>query len=186
MKASSPEMNAAAARPSWRFMLRHPAHAIALGLGAGLAPRAPGTAGTLAAWLAFAVLDRWFDDRAWAIVIGAGFVVGCWACTVTARALRTADPGAVVWDEVLAFWIVLWWVSPAGLGVQLVAFALFRLFDAVKRGPVGWVDRLFEPRAGEPIGWRQGFGIMADDLVAAWMTVLVLAAGGAVGARLWN
>ena len=86
----------------------------------------------------------------------------------------------------LAFWIVLAWWSPAGPAAQLVAFALFRLFDAVKRGPVGWVDRFFEPRAGAPIGWRQGFGIMADDLVAALLTVLVLGAGSTLGIAAWR
>ena len=167
-------------------MLQHPAHAIALGFGSGLAPRAPGTAGTLAAWAAFALLDRWLDARGWAIVIGVAFVVGWWACTVTARALRVADPGAIVWDEVLAFWIVLAWWAPAGLAAQLAAFALFRLFDAVKHGPVGWVDRRFERQAGEPIGWRQGFGILADDLVAALLTMLVLGAGSSLGGAAWR
>lgn len=179
-------MNTAGPRPGWRFVLQHPAHAIAIGLGAGLAPRAPGTAGTLAGWAAFVVLDRWLDGRAWTAVIVVGFLVGCWACTVSARALRCADPGAVVWDEVLAFWIVLAWWSPAGPAAQLLAFALFRLFDAVKRGPVGWVDRFFEPRAGAPIGWRQGFGIMADDLVAALLTMLVLGAGSTLGIAAWR
>ena len=59
--------------------------------------------------------------------------------------------------------------------LQALAFALFRFFDAVKPGPVGWADRAFKLRAGETIGWRQGFGILFDDLVAAGCTLLVLA-----------
>jgi phosphatidylglycerophosphatase A len=83
-------------------------------------------------------------------VLVAGFFVGWWACTATARALRVADPSCVVWDEVLAFWLILWIVMPAGWGLQLAAFVLFRLFDAVKVGPVGWADRLFKPRPASP------------------------------------
>ena len=87
-----------------------------------------------------------------------------------------ADPGAIVWDEVVAFWLVLWLVMPAGLWAQAAAFALFRFFDAAKPGPVAWADRLFKrPAAARPIGWAQGFGILFDDLVAALCTLLVIA-----------
>ncbi len=164
------------------FLVRHPAHWIALGFGAGLAPRAPGTIGTLWAWAAFLVLDRWLDAAGWGLVIAASTLIGTWACAKTARDLGVADPGAIVWDEVVGFWIVLWLVMPAGLLMQSIAFGLFRLFDAVKRGPVGWADGLFKRRASEPIGWRQGFGILFDDLVAALCTLLVIA----LAVRLWS
>ena len=95
---------------------------------------------------------------------------------MTARHLHTADPGAIVWDEVVAFWAVLWLVMPTGLLGQAVAFGLFRLFDAAKPGPVGWADRLFKLKPGGRIGWAQGFGILFDDLVAALCTLLVIAA----------
>jgi phosphatidylglycerophosphatase A len=165
---------------SARFMLRHPAHVIALGFGSGLSPWAPGTVGTLWAWLAFLVLDRWLGDLAWAALLAGSFGVGWWACTRTARDMRRADPGAIVWDEVLAFWLVLWLVMPADWRGQLAAFLLFRFFDAVKPPPVRWVDRAFKPRErpGEAVplpGWREGFGILADDLVAALCTLLVIA-----------
>jgi len=163
------------ARPGLRFMLSHPAHAIALGFGSGLAPKAPGTVGTLWAWLAFIVLDRWLDAAQWAALIAVSLVVGWWACTVCARHLRVCDPSAIVWDEVVAFWIVLWLVTPAGLPGQLVAFGLFRLFDAAKPGPVAWADGLFKLQPGQPIGWRQGFGILFDDLVAALCALIVIA-----------
>lgn len=162
-------------RPSARFMVRSPAHWIAFGFGSGLAPRAPGTVGTLWAWLAFLLLDHWLDAAGLGVVIGASLVVGWWACTRTAQHLGIADPGAVVWDEVIAFWIVLWLVMPASGAMQLAAFALFRFFDAVKPGPVGWADALWPLQPGEAIGWRQGFVIVFDDLVAALCTLLVLA-----------
>ncbi len=157
------------------FMLRHPAHWIALGFGSGLSPKAPGTAGTLWAWLAFVVLDRWLGDLGWAALIGGGTLVGWWACTVTARNLAIPDPGAIVWDEVLAFWLVLWLVMPVGLLGQAVAFGLFRFFDAAKPGPVRWADGLFKGRPGAPVGWAQGFGILFDDFVAAGCTLAVIA-----------
>ncbi len=170
-------MNAALApqRASARFMRGHLAHWIALGFGSGLAPRAPGTVGTLWAWIAFIVLDRWLDAAGWAWLIAASAAVGLWACTRTAQHLGLADPGAIVWDEVLAFWIVLWLVMPASFAVQLAAFCLFRFFDAAKPGPVAWADRLFKQVPGQVIGWRQGLGILFDDLVAALCTLIVLA-----------
>ena len=159
-----------------RFLCAHPAHAIALGFGAGLSPVAPGTVGTLWAWLAFVVLDRWLGDAGWALLLGGGTLVGVWACTLTARHLHDADPSAIVCDEILAFWCVLWLVMPVGFLGQCAAFALFRFFDAAKPGPVGWADARFKrPRRPGAIGWRQGVGVLADDAVAALCTVLVIA-----------
>lgn len=157
-------------RPSARFMLSHPAHLVALGFGSGLSPVAPGTMGTLWAWLAYLVLQSWFDAQAIGWLIAAAIPLGLWACTVTARNLRLADPVHIVWDEIVCFWIILWLVMPAGWGDQLAAFLLFRFFDAVKPGPIAWADRHFKG-----FGWRGGFGILADDLAAAFATLLVIA-----------
>ncbi|MDR7297124.1 phosphatidylglycerophosphatase A [Pelomonas aquatica] len=168
-------MNGAPVRPTPAFMLRHPARWLALGFGSGLSPKAPGTVGTLWAWLAWWVLSPWLDDRGWALLIGVGTLVGWWACTRTARDMHTSDPGAIVWDEVLAFWLVLWLIAPAGVVGQLVAFGLFRFFDAAKPGPVGWADRLFKGERGGSVTWGQGFGILFDDFVAAGCTLAVIA-----------
>jgi len=156
-------------------MFAHPAHALALGFGSGLSPKAPGTVGTLWAWGVFWLLQPLFGDWQWAALIGAGLLLGWWACTVTARGLGVADPSAIVWDEILAFWLVLWLVTPAGFWGQLWAFVLFRIFDAAKPGPVAWADQLFKLRRGQRIGWAQGFGILFDDLVAALCTLLLIA-----------
>ena len=161
--------------PTWRFLFAHPAHPIALGFGSGLAPRAPGTVGTLWAWLVFWLFREGFSDTQLALVLAAALAIGWWACTATARHLGSADPGAIVWDEVVAFWLVLWLVTPAGFWAQAVAFVLFRFFDAAKPGPVAWADRLFKARGGAAPGWAQGFGILFDDLVAALCTLLVIA-----------
>ncbi len=165
-------------RPSLRFMLSHPAHWFALGFGSGLSRVAPGTAGTLWAWVAFVLLSRWLDDAGWAWVIALSMPLGWWACTVTARNMRVLDPGSVVWDEIAAFWLVLWLVMPTGLAGQAVAFGLFRFFDAVKPGPVGWADALFhnvDPQTDRHAWSKAGVGIMFDDLVAAGCTLLVIA-----------
>ena len=157
-------------RPSPAFVLSHPAHAIALGFGSGLSPVAPGTAGTLWAWVSFLVMQLWLTQLQIGLVIAVSLAVGWWACTVTAQHLGLADPGNIVWDEVVAFWIVLWLIAPASLWLQLAAFVLFRFFDAVKPGPVGWADRLFHGP-----GWRGGWGILFDDLMAAFCTLLLIA-----------
>ncbi len=173
----------AARRATWRFMGLHPLRLMALGLGSGLAPKAPGTFGTLMGWALWLLIDHFFapTPMAWAAIIVVGFFVGWWACTHTARAMAVADPSPVVWDEIIAFWIILavavplmpaWPTWFQWLG-QLILFGLFRLFDAVKRGPVGWADSLFKPKRGELPGWPQGFGIIFDDLVAAVCVLVV-------------
>lgn len=169
-ESTQPPGNLPPLRPNVKFLLSHPAHFIALGFGSGLSPVAPGTAGTLWAWLSFLVLQRWLSPADMGWLITASALVGWWACTVTAKNMRVADPGSIVWDEVVAFWLVLWLVTPAGLGAQVAAFALFRFFDAVKPGPVAWADQHFKGYNA-----RGGFGIMFDDLVAAFCTLLVVA-----------
>jgi phosphatidylglycerophosphatase A len=158
------------ARPTLRFMASHPAHAIALGFGSGLARFAPGTVGTLWGWAAFVVLQPWLSDIGWALLIAANLLLGWWACTVTARHMCQPDSSHMVWDEVVAIWLVLWVLAPADLGTQVAAFALFRFFDAVKFGPMAWADQAFKG-----FGPRGGFGVMLDDLAAAFCTLLVFA-----------
>ncbi|MFZ9664109.1 MAG: phosphatidylglycerophosphatase A [Limnohabitans sp.] len=141
-----------------------------MGFGAGLSRLAPGTVGTLWAWAAFLVLQTWLEPLQMGWVILGALLLGWWACTASAQRLGLADPGCIVWDEVVAFWLILWLLMPAGFVTQVLAFALFRFFDAVKPGPVGWADRVF--KGG---GWRGGGGILFDDLVAAFCTLLVFA-----------
>ncbi|MBP7565959.1 MAG: phosphatidylglycerophosphatase A [Burkholderiaceae bacterium] len=174
--SSAPSSSPADAPPrlGLAFLFAHPAHAIALGLGSGLARLAPGTSGTLWAWATFVIWQRFvpaaqFD--AWtAAVLAVSLPLGWWACTVTARHMNVADPGQIVWDEIVAFWLVLWLIVPVGFFGQLAAFLLFRYFDAAKPGPVRWADSLFKG-----FGARGGFGILFDDLVAAFCTLLVIA-----------
>lgn len=157
-------------KPSAGFMARHPAHWIALGFGSGLSPKAPGTVGTLWAWASWWVFSDLFSPSEWGWLILASTVVGWWACKVTAENMSVSDPGSIVWDEVVAFWIVLWLLAPSSFATQLYAFALFRFFDAAKPGPVAWADQLFKG-----FGWRGAFGILFDDFVAAFCTLLCFA-----------
>lgn len=165
--AAGQAMNAAP-RADARFMLAHPTHVLAFGFGSGLAPRAPGTFGTLFGWLLFdVVLARWGAwNQLWVVVVGlvVAFAVGVYACHRTGTDLGAADHGAMVWDEIVAIVLVLSLV-PRTFWWQLAAFVLFRLFDVTKPPPI----RGFERRH------KNGFGVMADDVIAAFFALLVLA-----------
>lgn len=153
-----------------RFRLTSPAHLLALGFGSGLSPRAPGTIGTLWSWCVFVVLEDWLDPQQWLMLIAVSFAAGVWACGRTARDVGVSDHSAIVWDEVVAFWLVLVFL-PADWLSQLLAFVVFRFFDIAKPPPIGHFDARL----------KGGFGIMFDDLLAAFFTLLVFAAVRALG-----
>jgi len=150
--------------PSVRFVYAHPAHCIAFAGGVGLAPFAPGTFGTLLAFPLYAVLATNCDDITQLFVFIMFFGIGMWACQATGRALGVADHGGMVWDETVAFLLVLFF-TPAELEWQVAAFLLFRFFDIVKPAPIRYFDRTL----------KNGFGVMFDDLLAAGYTLFVLA-----------
>lgn len=151
-------------QPDLRFLLAHPAHLLALGFGSGLAPKAPGTVGTvLGLPLYWAITFLAPDLPNQIILLAAAFLLGIWACARTGRALGVADHGGMVWDEIVAFALVLLF-TPAGWGWMLAAFGLFRLFDIVKPWPI----RVFDARL------KNGFGVMFDDLLAAGYAIACL------------
>ena len=152
-------------RATARFMLSHPCHLISLGFGSGLSPIVPGTIGTLFAWASFALFADRLTVIEWGILVIAGFFGGIAVCAFTANRLGIEDPSPIVWDEIVAFWLVLLLVTPVSFTGQLWAFVLFRFFDMVKPPPIGYFDRRL----------KGGFGIMFDDLVAAFFTLLVIA-----------
>jgi phosphatidylglycerophosphatase A len=151
-------------RPDARFLLAHPAHFIALGFGSGLAPRAPGTAGTVAALGLYWLLALVLPPLAIAFLAVPFFFIGIWACGVSGRDLGVQDHGALVWDEIVAF-LPLAALTSGSFVLQALAFGLFRLFDIWKPFPI----RLFEARL------KGGFGVMFDDLLAAGYAYAVLA-----------
>lgn len=156
-------------RPSPR-LLCHPIHFVSLGFGSGLSPFAPGTAGTLAAWLLYPLLRTPLSDTAFLVLLLACFVAGIFTAHRTGKALGVPDHGAIVWDEMVAMWLVLFF-TPQGSSTlqgfiwQAIAVALFRLFDILKPPPIRQMDSRF----------KNGFGVMFDDLLAAGYALLVLA-----------
>jgi len=151
-------------RPSFRFVVSRPAHFLAFGFGIGLIPVAPGTFGTLAAFPLHAWLRPLLGERNFALLLPLLFLLGVWACHVTGRRLGVHDHGGMVWDETVAFLIVLYF-TPAAPMWQAFAFLLFRLFDILKPMPIRYFDRTL----------RNGLGVMFDDLLAAFFTLLCLA-----------
>ncbi|SCY59239.1 phosphatidylglycerophosphatase [Nitrosospira sp. Nl5] len=164
MTTFAPERASPHVHPDSAFIRRHPAYFIAFGGGAGLSPVAPGTAGTLAAFPLFWLFNYFLDFVEFLLLIDVLFIVGIWACGVTGKALTDHDHGGMVWDEITAFLLVLLF-TPDTLVWQAFAFLLFRLFDIVKPPPI----RYYESK------WHGGFGVMLDDLLAAFFTLLCLA-----------
>ena len=159
-----PQERVPAMTPSLGWLLRHPARFIAFGAGSGLLRPAPGTWGTLFAWITFAPLVSALSGPQVLLAPLLAFVVGVWACGKAARDMRVADPGGIVWDEVAAFWLVLA-LLPDTFAAQLAGFALFRFFDIVKPPPIRYFDATI----------KNGFGVMFDDTLAAGYTLLVMA-----------
>jgi phosphatidylglycerophosphatase A len=126
---------------------------IATVLGLGLAPFAPGTVGSAAGLVLWAVLPG--TDGLLGLTIIVVAAVGTWAAGVAERHYQSRDPGAVVIDEVLGMLITLFAIRP-GWRLALVGFVLFRLFDVIKPYPSNRLERL-----------PGGLGIMADDAMAA-------------------
>lgn len=152
------------ARPSLRFLFAHPAHFIACGLGSGLAPFAPGTFGTLFAWITFPLLAGPLGDGLFSVLLVACYLTGIVVIDIAGRTLGDPDHGSIVWDEIVPFWLVLL-LAPPTFYWQLTAFMLFRYFDITKPQPARYFDQHV----------KNGFGVMADDLVAAGYTLVSLA-----------
>ncbi|MFC4158503.1 phosphatidylglycerophosphatase A family protein [Chitinimonas lacunae] len=153
-----------ALQPTFRFLLAHPAHFIALGFGSGLAPWAPGTFGSLAAVPLYLGLALLMPPLWIALLAIPAFFLGIWACERTGRALGVSDHGAIVIDEIVAM-LPLLALAPQDWRGMLVALGLFRLFDIWKPWPIRWFDRHL----------KGGLGVMVDDAVAALFAVPFLA-----------
>lgn len=151
--------------PTLSWICRDPGRLLAFGLGSGLIRPASGTWGTLLAWIIWVAVAPAASDVGIAIFLAVSFAYGCWACDRVGRELNQPDHVGMVWDEMVAFWLVLW-LSPATLPAQALAFVLFRLFDIVKPPPIKWFDARI----------KGGFGVMWDDILAAVYALIIMAA----------
>ncbi len=143
-------------------LLKNPVHLLSLGFGSGLAAKAPGTFGALAA-LPFWYALQFLPPVYYVLVLILAFALGVYLCGATADALGVHDHGGIVWDEFVGLWIALFMV-PMHFGWIALGFALFRLFDIWKPWPI----RLLDAKV------HGGFGIMIDDVLAGIYAYLVL------------
>jgi phosphatidylglycerophosphatase A len=145
-----------------RKVLRDPVNLLAFGLGSGLTPVAPGTAGSLVGLaLAWSTLDSPIAARL--LVAIALIVSGIWICGESARRIAVHDHPGIVWDEIAGIYLALL-VAPPSIWAWALGFGLFRLFDIWKPWPIRDLDHRL----------KGGLGIMLDDLVAALYTALIL------------
>jgi len=146
-------------------LLKNPIHALSLGFGTGLAPKAPGTFGTLVGVALYWLLcSLQLSLTVYIAITVLCFVLGVWLCGYTAKALGVHDHPAIVWDEVVGYLITMTF-APSGWLWMLIGFALFRLFDIWKPWPIRVIDRSV----------HGGFGIMFDDVLAGIYAAIVLA-----------
>jgi len=145
--------------PKFSQLLKNPVHLLAFGFGSGLAPKGPGTAGTVVAlvlWPLLATLPLY----TYIGVVVAVSLLGFYLCGKTARDMGVHDHPGIVWDEIAGYWLTMT-ALPATWSWALAGFVLFRLFDIWKPWPISWLDRQV----------HGGVGIMVDDLLAglfAW------------------
>jgi phosphatidylglycerophosphatase A len=141
----------------------HPANFFALGFGSGLAPKAPGTFGTLAALPLYLFWLQGLSLPSFLVVIALSFLLGIWLCDAAASNLGVHDHPGIVWDEFVGLWVSCI-ALPAGWPWLLAAFVLFRFFDILKPWPIRWLDRKVPG----------GLGIMVDDLLAGLFALAVI------------
>lgn len=142
--------------------LSNPIHCLAFGFGSGLAPKAPGTFGTLLAVPLYLLLSQ-LSLLPYILVVVIAFAIGIYLCGRTATDLGVHDHPGIVWDEFVGFWITMI-AAPAGWLWVVIGFILFRLFDIWKPWPIRFFDKNVE----------SGLGIMIDDVLAGIYALLVL------------
>jgi phosphatidylglycerophosphatase A len=140
----------------------NPLYFVAFGFGSGLAPKAPGTFGTIAALPIFLLISNLHP------AIYTGFVLvalgaGVFICESVAADMKIKDPSSIVWDEFVGLWIALF-MLPSGWYWLVAGFILFRFFDILKPWPVSYFDNEL----------KGGLGIMMDDVAAGLYSLGIL------------
>ena len=148
--------------PKVAFDLKQPIQFLALGFGSGLAPKAPGTFGTLAAIPLFFLLAM-LSPLLYLIAVIMMSVVGIYICGKAADDVGVHDHPAIVWDEFVGFFITMFMI-PVSWQSVLVGFLLFRLFDIVKPWPISYIDKKVSG----------GLGIMLDDILAGAFALVIM------------
>ena len=143
-------------------LLKLPVCFLGLGFGSGLAPKAPGTFGTLAA-VPLYLLMQYLPVISYISVVVIAFVIGIWICEQSARWIGQADPSAVVWDEIVGYLITMI-AAPSGWQWLVLGFVLFRFFDILKPWPINLADKAI----------HGGLGIMVDDVIAGVFALVVI------------
>lgn len=150
-------------KPTWRFITSRVDYFLAFGLGAGLSPRAPGTVGTLVGFPLYFFLNSYLSSDSLIAILAILYLLGIWICDSAGKAIGLADHPGIVWDEIVAFCLVLHY-SPHNIYGYMAAFILFRFIDILKPWPIYLIDR----------GMENGFGVMFDDLLAALYAIGII------------
>lgn len=158
MTTSGPEVN-------FKSLIKRPACFVAYGFGAGLAPKAPGSFGTLVALPIYWLMQNWSLTAYIALVL-VMFIAGIWLCQKASDWLKQDDASGIVWDEIVGY-LVAMTCAPAGWQWMLAGFVLFRFFDILKPWPVSLADRKL----------HGGLGVMLDDVVAGLYAAAFLLIG---------
>jgi len=148
--------------PNLRLLFSHPAHFFSLGFGTGLAPKAPGTIGTVVGFPLYFLIQPQAIHTQLAVILIL-FAMGIWFCHLTGKAIGISDHGGIVWDEIVAMMLVLTF-TPDTYFYYFFSFVLFRLFDIWKPFPIRQCDAHL----------KGGFGVMFDDLLAAIYAIISL------------
>jgi len=145
-----------------RTVMTHPVHFLAFGFGSGLAPKAPGTFGTLMAVLLYLLMMN-LSLVPYLFIVALVCILGVWICDKSSKLLGVHDHSGIVWDEFAGFFITMI-AAPKGWIWILIGFALFRLFDIWKPWPISILDEKVEG----------GLGIMVDDIVAGIYSLICM------------
>jgi phosphatidylglycerophosphatase A len=150
-------MNTSQPKINFRELIKRPVCFLGLGFGSGLAPKAPGTFGTIVAIPIYLLMQN-LSLMSYITLTVIAFLVGIWICQQSADWLEKEDPSAVVWDEIVGY-LVTMVAAPQGWQWIAIGFVLFRIFDILKPWPISLADREL----------HGGFGIMLDDVIAGIM-----------------
>ena len=148
-----------------KINLKNPVHFLAVGFGSGLLKPAPGTWGTLAGLMLSILLWNITQSNLFFIFLAViSFIFGCYLCQKTSNDLGVHDDGRIVWDEIVAIFLIFAILPEYNWLTYILTFISFRIFDILKPYPIRYFDEKLE----------SGLGIMVDDILAAIFALISL------------